>query len=75
MQSYSSDILQESGQPNYCYQTYAVGNTVVGCLLIFFPSALVLAIVLYKRYRANSTTVLERQIEVLERMWRISSKQ
>lgn len=75
MQRYSSDILQQSVQPNSFHQTYALGNTVAGCLVIFFPSALVLGIVLYKRYRANSTTVLERQIEVLERMWRISSKQ
>lgn len=75
MPSYSSDILQQSVPSNYCEQNYPVGNTVAGCLVIFFPIALVLGIVLYKRYRANSTTALERQIEVLERMWRISSKQ
>jgi hypothetical protein len=75
MQSNSSVVPPYSVQQNTFNQTDVVGNTVVGFLVVFFPSALVLAILLYKRYCASRTTVLERQIAALERMWQISSKQ
>lgn len=75
MQSNSSLVPPYSVQQNILNQTDVVGNTAVSFLVIFFPSVLVLGVMLYKRYCANRTTVLERQIAALERMWQISSKQ
>jgi hypothetical protein len=55
-------------------QADATGNTLAGFLVIFFPSCVVLGAILYKKYRANRVAVLQKQIETLERMWRISPK-
>ena len=55
-------------------QADATGNVVAGFLVIFFPTCVVLGAVLYKRYLALTVAVLQKQIETLERMWRISPK-
>jgi hypothetical protein len=75
MQSYCSPVPHQSVPPNSFNQTDVVGNTVISFLVLLFPGALALGIILYKRYQANRTTDLDRQIAALERMWRISSKQ
>lgn len=75
MQSYSSAVPHPSVPLNSFNQTDVVGNTVISFLVLFFPTALALGMILYKRYQANRITVLDRQIAALERMWRISSKQ
>jgi hypothetical protein len=77
MQSYSSYESQPLPpvNSNSLSPGTAVGNTVISYLLILFPICLVLGAVLQKRYRTYRTTVLCQQIEMLERLWRISSNQ
>lgn len=54
---------------------YSTTNAIVGLILLLFICGNGLGIFLYKKYRTNRVTVLHRNIEVLERLWKTSNIQ
>jgi hypothetical protein len=74
--SYSStEPTLQPVQPNSLSQNnLVIGNTLIGLLIILFPSCIILGIVLYKKHCAYRAAVLLQQIEALERLWRISPR-
>ncbi|NJO39444.1 MAG: hypothetical protein HC769_08955 [Cyanobacteria bacterium CRU_2_1] len=51
--------------------SYHATNALMGCLAISFPIMLTLGIVGYRKYR---TVTLLRQIEKLEKLWKMDSQ-
>jgi hypothetical protein len=76
MQS-SSHSTQQSLTPvqtNSPNQSLIIGNTILGCGGILLFMGLIVGAILHKRRRVDCTSDLERQIEMLERIWRLPSK-
>lgn len=72
--SHSPQPSVTSVQTNSPNQDLIIGNTLLGCGGILLFIGLIVGAILHKRRRVDRTSDLERQIEMLERMWRLPSK-
>jgi beta-lactamase regulating signal transducer with metallopeptidase domain len=72
--SHSTQQSLQSVQTNSSNQTINVGEIVLGCGGIVLFICLVLGAVIHKRRRVDHASDLRRQIELLERIWRLPSK-
>lgn len=61
----------ESSQPNSSTQTVQVNNILGGIFAIFLLIGYILGGLQYRKYRSRRATVLLRQIETLERIWKM----
>jgi hypothetical protein len=71
---HSTQSSLTSVQANPPNQSLIIGNTILGCGGILLFIGLIVGAILHKRRRVDRTSDLERQIEMLERIWRLPSK-
>lgn len=62
---------QESGSANVSAQTAQVSNTVGGLAVTFVFMTYILIGLMYRKHRAHRAAILVRQIETLERIWKM----
>ena len=72
MQSYPGSLkTNTSTQPNPTLQPdFALSNTISGSLTIILPAIVICAIMGRRKYR---TTILQRRIQRLNRLWQLDS--
>lgn len=72
--SHSTQPSLTSVQTSSPNQSPIIGNTLLGCGGILLFVGLIVGAILHKRRRIDRTSDLERQIEMLERIWQLPSK-
>lgn len=74
MQTSHSQVSPSSNplQLHSTIQTNSTGDTFLGLFGISLLGCLVLGAVLYRKHRDRRAVVLRQQIEMLEKLWRIS---